>query len=182
MRLARRRCAAAALALVLAACVPVGERIYHLNIYRPDPQGYLFAAGTESRAVATHISGNPFVIAPATLANVVAASLQSAFPGRDVRFAVRRTSDVRSDVAMVVAFDPPTGTSAGRLCASPGRIPSAASGDTVTTMMAFCHGNQPMVSIEGRLDRRKGAGDAEFVLLLRDMARRMFETAPTRTP
>jgi hypothetical protein len=175
-----RRCAGA-LALVLAACTSAGERIYNLRIYRPDPQGYLFAAGTESRAVATYISGNPFAIAPATLANIVAASLQSAFPGRDVRFAVRRTSDVRSDVAMVVAFDPPTGTSPGRLCASPRRVPSAPSGDTVTTMMAFCFGGQAVVGIEGRLDRRKGAGDAEFVLLLRDMARRMFAKVPTQT-
>ncbi len=182
MRGPRRRRAAGALALLLAACVPVGERIYNLNLYGHDPQGYLFAGGTESRSVATYISGNPFGIAPATLANVVAASLQSAFPSRDVRFAVRRSSDVRSDVAMVVAFDSPTGTSAGRLCLSPGRIPSAPSGDTVTTIMAFCHGNRPMVSISGRLDRRKGASDAEFVLLIRDMARRMFDVPPIQTP
>jgi hypothetical protein len=48
-------------------------------------------------------------------------------------------------------------------------------------MMAFCFGGQAVVGIEGRLDRRKGAGDAEFVLLLRDMARRMFAKVPTQT-
>lgn len=173
MRLSRALLPLLALAILVAGCETPGERIYNLNVYRPDPPSYLFS-GTVSRAVPTYVSGNPFGISPESLANVVGVSLQSAFSSRDVRFAVREEEGLRDDVSMVVAFDAPGGTSPRRVCAAPSRIGSAPSGGAITTLMTLCFGDRPVVSIEGRLDRRAGIGDKEFVSLIRDMARRMM--------
>jgi hypothetical protein len=48
-------------------------------------------------------------------------------------------------------------------------------GESVRTLMAFCFSGVPVVSIESKVARGSGAGDRTFVLLLRDMTRRMFE-------
>jgi len=170
------------LCFATVACGVTSDRIYNLNLYRRDAQSFLISGATNSRNIPTFISGNPFGISPTTLANIVASSIQSAFPSREVGFVVRDSDDVRTDVLMVVAFDPPTATVGRQLCAAPGRIPSAPSSEAIRTVMAFCFGNRPLVSIEGRLDRGSGVGDAEFVVLLRDMTRRMFETSPTKSP
>ena len=162
-------------ALLASACALGDKRIYNHKVFRPNATSYLIAGGTDSRAVPTFIVGNPFGIAPATLANVVSSSLQSAFPGRDVTFATRRTTGLRDDVFMVVAFDPPKTASAHRLCRNRGRISSITVGESIRTLMAFCLAGTPLVSIESKVARGSGAGDKTFVLLLRDMARRMFE-------
>ncbi len=110
---ARARGVAVALALAaLAGCVASNDQIYNLNIYRSDPNSHLFAGGSDTRGIATYISGNPFGMAPESLADVTAASIESAFPNRKVRFAVRRSEPVRDDVAMVVVYDPPPGLAA----------------------------------------------------------------------
>ncbi|MDP6952236.1 MAG: hypothetical protein QGF53_05690, partial [Alphaproteobacteria bacterium] len=93
----------------------------------------------------------------------------------DVTFATRRSAGLRDDVFMVVAFDPPVNASAHRLCRNQDRTPSAPAGDSVRTLMTFCFSGAPVVSIESKVARASGAGDKAFVLLLRDMARRMFE-------
>lgn len=167
----------ALLAALVAGCAFSDQQIYNRLTYRTYPQSYLFGSGSDSRAVPTHISGNPFGIAPATLANVVAAALQSAFPTSDVIFATRRGSGLRHDVDMVVAFDPPDNASPQWLCQMLGRTPSRPLGTSVHTMMTFCWAGTPLVSIEGRFDRAGGAGDQAFVTLLRDMLRRMFDTS-----
>jgi hypothetical protein len=169
------RPAALVLAVLAAGCVTQQKRIYNLNTYAPDPPTYLFSGASASRAVPTYVVNNPFGGSPEAVANVVAAALQSAFPTRDVRFAVRPEEGLRDDVAMVVAFDPPGGTSPKQVCRTPGRIGFAPSGTAVRTMMTFCYGARALTSIEGRLDRRAGIGDKEFVALVRDMAKRMFE-------
>ena len=125
-------------ALLASACALGDKRIYNHKVFRPNATSYLIAGGTDSRAVPTFIVGNPFGIAPATLANVVSSSLQSAFPGRDVTFATRRTTGLRDDVFMVVAFDPPKTASAQRICRSRGRISSITVGESIRTLMAFC--------------------------------------------
>ena len=171
-----------ALCIAIAACAIAPDRIYNHNFYRNEAQSYLISTATKSRNIPTYISGNPFGISQTTLANIVASSIQSAFPNREVGFAVRESDDVRTDVKMVVAFDPPIGTAGNRLCRAPGRVPTAPSAEAIRTVMAFCFANGPIVSIEGRMGRTSGVGDAEFVTLLRDMARRMFETSPTKAP
>lgn len=163
------------MSLLAGACALGNQRIYNHQIYRTNAANYLFAAGTNSRAVPTFIAGNPFGIAPATLANVVSSSLQSAFPSGDVTFATRRSAGLRDDVSMVVAFDPPSNASAHRLCRNRDRTPSMPVGDSVRTLIAFCFANVPVVSIESKVTRGSGAGDKAFVLLLRDMTRRLFE-------
>jgi len=83
---------------------------------------------------------------------------------------------------MAVAFDPPISTSGQVLCQSGGRAGSQPNSESIRVVMAFCLSDRPLVSIEGKLNRRAGAGDAAFVSLIRDMTRRMFETAPPKTP
>lgn len=169
------RRAALVLAILLAGCVSQRERVYNVNTYSPDASTYLFSGASASRAVPTYVIGNPFGASEEVLANVVAAALQSGFPGRDVRFAVRPEDGLRDDVAMIVAFDPPGGTSPKDVCRAPGRVGFAPSGNAVITLMTFCFGSRALASAEGRLDRRAGIGDTDFVLLIRDMARRMLE-------
>jgi len=41
--------------------------------------------------------------------------------------------------------------------------------------MAFCFSGVPVVSIQSKVSRGSGAGDKAFVLLLREMTRRLFE-------
>ncbi len=176
------RWVALTLLIALAACAIASDRIYNLNIYRRDAQSVLFAGSTKSKNVPVFISGNPFGIAQVTLANIVASSIQSAFPNRDVGFLVLKTDDVRTDVSMVVAFDPPIGTTGVHVCRAPTRIPNLPTSESVRTVMAFCFGDRPLASVEGLLDRGSGVGDADFVLLIRDMTRRMFETSPTKAP
>ena len=168
--------------LLVAGCAVGGERIYNLITHRSDPSGYLFADGQTGSNIATHISGNPFGVAPETLANIVGAGLQSAFANTSVTFVTRPTENVRRNMIMVVAFDPPVGTKPAVLCRAPGRTPWAPSSKTVRAMMAFCFGTAPLVSIEGRIPRSGGAGDRDFVLLIRDMALRMFEAGPMNAP
>lgn len=171
-----------ALCFATAACSVAPERIYNHNYYRNQAQSYLISTATESRNIPTYISGNPFGISQTTLANIVASSIQSAFPNREVGFAVHESDEVRTDVKMVVAFDPPIGTAGHRLCQAPGRVPAVPSADAIRTVIAFCFADSPIVSIEGRMGRASGVGDAEFVTLIRDMVRRMFETSPTKSP
>jgi len=175
-----------ALALIacfaVTACAVTSDSIYNLNLYRRDAQSFLISSATNSRNIPVYISGNPFGISPTTLANIVASSVQSAFPNREVGFVVRETDDVRTDVSMRVVFDPPAGTTGIRVCGAPGRIASLPSSEAIRTVAAFCFGNRPLVSIEGKLDRGGGVGDAEFVVLLRDMTRRMFETSANKAP
>jgi hypothetical protein len=172
------RTAGTALLLLTTACSVGGERIYNLTTYRTDPGGYLFADNQSANVIPTYISGNPFGGAPETLENVVGAALQSAYSSRDVTFATREVANMRRDMPLVVAFDPPVGTPATSLCRRPGRISWSPAGETVRVQMAFCFGDTPLVSIEGRIPRSSGVSDREFVTLIRDMLRRMFETGP----
>lgn len=167
------------LVLAMAGCGVTSDRIYNLNVYRASAQSTLFAGSTASKNVPVFISGNPFGIQQMTLANVIASSLQSAFPNRQVGFVVRDTEDVRSDVSMIVAFDPPPGTTGVLVCGAPNRLTSSPTSEAIRTVMAFCFGDRPLVSVEGKLDRSSGVGDADFVVLLRDMTRRMFEAGPS---
>ena len=166
--------AAAALMATVAAC-GTGDRITDVKIYRQDPMSFLVGAGTENRGVATAVIGNPFGTAPETLAGVVAAALQSSFPAADVRFAVRPEAGVRRDVSMIVAFDPPANVGPNTLCARGGRVPALASGTEVSVVMAFCRSDRAAAGARGRLARGAGPGDRDFVFLIRDMARRIFE-------
>ena len=59
--------------VLVAGCAIGGERIYNLIAHRADPSGYLYADAQSSSNIATHISGNPFGVAPETLANIVGA-------------------------------------------------------------------------------------------------------------
>ena len=144
--------------------------------------GYLYADGQTGSNIATHISGNPFGVAPEPLANIVGAGLQSAFANTTVTFVTRPTENVRRNMTMVVAFDAPIGTKSASLCRAPGRTPWAPSSKAVRAMMAFCFGDTPLVSIEGQIPRSGGAGDRDFVMLIRDMALRMFEAGPMNAP
>lgn len=164
--------------LFVAGCAVGNQRIYNLITHRSDPSGYLFADGQASSNIATYISGNPFGLAPETLANIVGAGLQSAFASTDVTFVTRHTENMRKGMFMAVAFDSPIGIKPAALCQAPGRTPRVAGGDKVRAKMVFCYGGAPLVSIDGHVPRRGGAGDQDFVLLIRDMARRMFETGP----
>ena len=168
--------------VLVAGCAIGGERIYNLITHRADPSGYLYADAQSSSNIATHISGNPFGVAPETLANIVGAGLQSAFAHTSVTFVTRPTEDVRRNMVMVIAFDPSVGTKSSALCRAPDRTPWAPSIETVRAMMAFCFGDAPLVSIKGRIPSSGGAGDSDFVLLIRDMALRMFETGPMNAP
>lgn len=174
------------MALVLcfatAACTVAPDKVYNHNLYRSDAQSFLISSSTKSRNIPTFISGNPFGISQTTLANIVASSLQSAFPSRDVGFAVRQSDDVRTDVSMVVLFDPPKGTTGIRACGAPSRLSSVPSGEAIRTVLAFCFGNRPLASIEGRMSRSSGVGDAEFVTLIRTMTRRLFEPSAAVSP
>ena len=69
--------------VLVAGCAIGGERIYNLITHRADPSGYLYADAQFSSNIATHISGNPFGVAPETLANIVGAG--DAFRHFDVR-------------------------------------------------------------------------------------------------
>lgn len=175
--IALRIATVALVAVLLAGCAIFDQQIYNRLAYRAHPNNYLFGSGSDRNAVPTHISGNPFGIAPATLANVVAAALESAFPTSDIIFATRGGSGLRRDVAMVVAFDPPDNASPQGLCRMLARTPSRPLGTSVHTMMTFCWSGTPLVSIEATFDRAGGAGDQAFVALLRDMLRRMFGTS-----
>lgn len=172
--IALRTATVALLAALVAGCAFSDQQIYNARVYRPNPESYLFGGATKSRAIPTHIAGNPFGIAPATLANVVAAALQSTFPTSDLIFATRGGSGLRRDVDMVVAFDPPVNASPLALCRMLGRTPSRPLGTSVHTMMTFCLAGTPLAAIEGTFDRADGAGDQAFVTMLRDMLRRMF--------
>lgn len=168
--------------VLVAGCAVGGERIYNLITHRSDPSGYLYADGQTGSNIATHISGNPFGVAPEPLANIVGAGLQSAFANTTVTFVTRPTENVRRNMTMVVAFDAPIGTQSASLCRAPGRTPWAPSSKAVRAMMAFCFGDTPLVSIEGQIPRSGGAGDRDFVMLIRDMALRMFEAGPMNAP
>ena len=172
---AGRALVAIALAVLAGGCSLPDQLIHSRVSYRPDPEGYLIGSGSSARAVPTYVIGNPFGIPQEQLANIVSVALDSAYASRDVRFAVREEDGLRKDVSMVVAFDPPPGTPADRMCRAPDRIQSAPSGGSIITSMAFCFGKDPLASIAGRLDRQAGVGDKEFVALLRDMIRRMFQ-------
>lgn len=173
----RRAAAAAAVALaaLLAGCSASGNRLHDVQHYRPDPFGYLVAGGTESRAVATIVAGNPFGVRPDTLASVVAAGLQGAFPGSGVRFATRPENGVRRDVTMIVAFDPPPNIGPAHICARRGAVPTGGAGRAIDTVIAFCHADAAIAGIRGRLARGAGLGDPGFVGALRDMTRRLFQ-------
>ena len=166
--------ALAALAGLLAGCA-LGARIQSVQEYRLNAISHLIADGSEHRDVATIVAGNPFGVAPATLAGVVAAGLQGAFPEAEFRFATRPGDTVRRDVSMVVAFDPPPWAGPKDLCAAAGRVPAGAAGADIRVVAAFCHGPGAIVGIEGEVARGEGVGDPAFVGLIRDMARRMFE-------
>ena len=172
---AGRALIAIALAVLAGGCSLPDQRIYNRVTYRLDSEGYLIGSGSSARAVPTYVVGNPFGIPQPQLANIVGVAMQSAYASRDVRFAVQEEEGLRKDVTMVVAFDPPPGTSAERMCRAPDRIPTAPSAGEIITAMSFCYGRDPMASILGRLDRRAGVGDKEFVVLIRDMTRRLFE-------
>ena len=128
--------------VLVAGCAIGGERIYNLITHRADPSGYLYADAQSSSNIATHISGNPFGVAPETLANIVGAGLQSAFAHTSVTFVTRPTEDVRRNMVMVIAFDPSVGTKSSARRA-PDRTPWAPSIETVRAMMAFCFGDAP---------------------------------------
>ncbi len=169
------RLVAAALALVLAGCSG-GDSLHNVRHYRPDPLGYLVTGGTDSPNVATVVTGNPFGISPATLAATVAAGLQGAFPGGKVRFVTEPETDLRRDVALIVVFDPPTYVGPRDVWARGGRVPTGGAGARIAVVMAFCHSASALAGITGKLGRDARLGDQEFVRLIRDMARRMFET------
>lgn len=173
VRAALRLCAAAALATAAGACT--GDSITDVKRYREDPMSYLVGAATDSRIVATVVAGNPFGTSPDTLASVVAAALHGAFPAADVRFAIRPEPGVRDDVSLVVAFGAPAWVGPKTLCARGGRVPAVADAAEVPVVMAFCRSDRAAAGARGRISRGAGLGDREFVSLIRDMARRMFE-------
>lgn len=167
------------LVLAATACSFGGDRIYATQTYRPNPASHLMAAG-ESRDITTIVAGNPFGTSPATLASVVVAGLQSAFPNARLRFVTQPGEGTRRGVVYIVVFDAAPGAGPNSICARQGRVATAPSPDAVNVAMAFCHGREPLVAIRARLDRAAGLGDQAFVRLIRDMAQRMFGSGDPR--
>lgn len=164
---------AAALALALCACS--ADRLSEVYDYRGDAQGYLFAAGTETRNVATVVTGNPFGVDPVRLARSVASVIQGAVASRDVVFVIDASLEVRRDVSLVVAFDAPPAATPAAICARGGRVPTAPAAREIDITMAFCHGSAAVAGARGRVARGAGAADASYAGILREMTRRIFE-------
>lgn len=167
------------LVLAATACSLGGDRIFAVQTYRPNPTSHLIVAG-ERRDIATIVAGNPFGTAPATLASVVVAGLESAFPGAGLRFVTQPGEGTRRGVVYIVVFDAAPGAGPNSICARQGRVATAPSPDAVHVTMAFCYGREPLVGIRARIDRAAGLGDQAFVRLIRDMAQRMFVSGDPR--
>ena len=166
---------ALALAVALGACSSA-DRLSEVYDYRRDAADYIFAAGTETRNVATVVTGNPFGVDPERLARSVASAVQDAVASRDVVFVIDAGLEVRRDISLIVVFDAPPDATPPAICARGGRVPTVPAAREIDITMAFCHGSGAVAGARGRVAR--GAGEASYAAMLRDMTRRIFGFRP----
>jgi len=159
----------------LAACAGPSDGVFEASHYIASPAAYVFGRHATPN-VATYVNGNPFGLSQESLAKTVAAAMDAAVASRDVHFVVNRGETVRTNMLVVVAFDPGINIGPGRLCASPSAVASVPSSDQVDIVMAFCLGDRTASGVRGRLRRPVAASDRVFVSTIARMTEALFGT------
>ncbi|WP_142848277.1 hypothetical protein [Telmatospirillum sp. J64-1] len=99
---------------------------------------------------------------------------------RYVTFTRMPEQAVTPSLRVVLAFSPAVNASPAQLCE--GRVPTEAASGTgrITAMAAFCHQEQPLSDIGGRVEAQPGAEEESLRSLLGQMRRGLLEDRTER--
>lgn len=165
---------AAAMATLVAGC---GDGPATVAGWRSPAAWSSMIYATKDGPLLLEVHGDPFGLPPTRFRQTVAEAMTNGIFGRPSTFTPDREQASQPRYRVVLAFNAPDSTDPRDLCR--GQVATLAQpGERVTVHGAFCDDATVLASIRGWVAKIQGADDARFRLLIQQLTRELFGTAP----
>ncbi len=169
---------AAGVAGLLAAC---GDGPASNVTYKLGPQVWdFFWFAVKDGPVLVVVDGNPFQADPSTVADAVAAAMQSGFSEPFVKFTASAPSAAHADHRMIWTMNPAPGYDINAVCGERRPATAPVTGRRLEMRVAFCQGGRLLSAVHGWMPAgQAGPGRKEWRNLIAQMARQLLRNEGT---